>query len=130
MLAGDVTFAIDNLASYISQIQSGKMRALAVTSANRWPTLPDVPTMAEAGVKDFIVTSWAAFVFPAGTPRAIVDKVSAAMHTLAADPELQKRFEVAGARCLASTPEEALAYAAKERALWKDVVALSGARAE
>jgi tripartite-type tricarboxylate transporter receptor subunit TctC len=130
MLAGDVTFAIDNLASYISQIQSGKMRALAVTSANRWPTLPDVPTMAEAGVKDFIVTSWAAFVFPAGTPRAIVDKVSAAMHKLAADPELQKRFEVAGARCLASTPEEALAYAAKERALWKDVVALSGARAE
>ena len=52
MLAGDVTFAIDNLASYIPHIQSGKMRALAVTSAKRWPTLPDVPTMGEAGVKD------------------------------------------------------------------------------
>jgi tripartite-type tricarboxylate transporter receptor subunit TctC len=130
MLAGDVTFAIDNLASYISLIQAGKMRALAVTSAKRWPTLPDVPTMGEAGVKDFVVTSWAAFVFPAATPRAIVDKVSAAMRKIAADPALQQRFEVAGARCLSSTPEEVLAYAAKERKLWKDVVALSGARVE
>lgn len=130
MLAGDVTFAIDNLASYIPQIQSGKMRALAVTSAKRWPTLPDVPTMAEAGVKDFVVTSWAAFVFPAGTPRPIVDKVSQAMRKIAADPALQQRFEVAGARCLASTPEEVLAFAAKERKVWKEVVALSGAKVE
>jgi tripartite-type tricarboxylate transporter receptor subunit TctC len=130
MLSGDVNFAIDNLASYIPQIQSGKMRALAVTSAKRWPTLPDVPTMEEAGVKDFVVTSWAAFVFPKATPRAIVDKVSAAMHKVAADPTVQKRFEVAGARCISSTPEEALAYAAKERTMWKDVVALSGARIE
>ena len=130
MLAGDVTFAIDNLASYVPQIQSGKMRALAVTSAKRWPTLPEVPTMGEAGVKDFVVTSWAAFVFPAGTPRAIVDKVSAAMRAIAADKALQQRFEVAGARCLSSTPEEVLAFAAKERTIWKDVVALSGARVE
>jgi tripartite-type tricarboxylate transporter receptor subunit TctC len=50
MLAGDITFAVDNLASYISQIEAGTMRALAVTSAKRWPTLPDVPTMEEAGV--------------------------------------------------------------------------------
>ena len=69
MLSGDVTFAVDNLASYISQIESGAMRALAVTSAQRWPTLPNVPTMAEAGVKDFVVTSWAAYVVPAATPR-------------------------------------------------------------
>jgi len=54
MLAGDVNFAIDNLASYVSQIESGNMRALAVTSAQRWPTMPNVPTMAEAGVKDFV----------------------------------------------------------------------------
>ena len=58
MLSGDVTFAVDNLASYISQIESGQMRALAVTSAKRWPTMPNVPTMEEAGVKDFVVTSW------------------------------------------------------------------------
>jgi tripartite-type tricarboxylate transporter receptor subunit TctC len=128
MLSGDVTFAIDNLASYIPQIQSGKMRALAVTSAERWPTLPDVPTMGEAGLKDFVVTSWAAFVVPAGTPRPIVDKLAAAMKTIAADADVQKRFQVAGARCISSTPEEAIAYANRERAMWQKVVALSGAK--
>lgn len=130
MLSGDVNFAIDNLASYVSTIDTGKMRALAVTSAQRWPTMPDVPTMGEAGIKDFVVTSWAAFVFPVGTPRPVIDKVSAAMREIAKDADLQKRFLVAGARCIASTPEEATAYAAKERAMWKDVVALSGAKAD
>jgi len=126
MLSGAVDFAIDNLASYISLIQSGKMRALAVTSAQRWPTLPDVPTMAEAGMKDFVVTSWAAFVLPSATPRPIIDKLSQAMKKIAADPDIQKRFLVAGARVLSSTPEQAIAFAAKERAMWKGVVALSG----
>jgi len=130
MLSGDVTFAIDNLASYIPQIQSGKMRALAVTSAQRWPTLPEVPTMGEAGIKNFVVTSWGAFVVPTGTPRPAIDKLAAAMKTLAADADLQKRFQVAGARCISSTPEEAIAFAARERAMWKEVVALSGAKAE
>ena len=126
MLSGNVDFAIDNLASYIGQIQSGKMRALAVTSATRWPTLPDVPTMGEAGVKDFVVTSWAAFVVPAATPRPIIDKLSGAMKQIAGDAAVQKRFLVAGARILSSSPEEAIAFAGKERAMWKDVVALSG----
>ncbi len=114
MLSGDVNFAVDNLASYISQIESGAMRALAVTSAQRWPTLPDVPTMAEAGVKDFIVTSWGAYVLPAATPAAIVDKLSATHKEIAADEALQKRFLAAGGRLLSSTPEEAKAFAAKE----------------
>jgi tripartite-type tricarboxylate transporter receptor subunit TctC len=130
MLSGDVTFAIDNLASYVGTIQSGQMRALAVTSAQRWSTMKDVPTMGEAGVKDFVVTSWAAFVFPKGTPRGIVDKVAATMKTIAADESVQKRFQVAGARCISSTMEEARAYAAREAAKWKDVVALSGAKVE
>jgi tripartite-type tricarboxylate transporter receptor subunit TctC len=128
MLAGDVNFAIDNLASYVPAISSGKMRALAVTSAQRWPTMSDVPTMGEAGVKDFTVTSWAAFVVPASTPRPIIDKIAAAMKKIAAEEEVQKRFLVGGARVLSSTPEAALAYAAKERAVWKDVVAASGAK--
>lgn len=126
MLSGDVDFALDNLTSYIPTIATGKMRALAVTSAKRWPTMPDVPTMAEAGLQDFVVTSWAAFVVPAGTPRPIIDKLSAAMKKISADPELQKRFLAVGAHCLSSTPEEATAFANKERAIWKGVVALSG----
>ena len=126
MLSGDVTFAVDNLASYISQIESGSMRALAVTSAQRWPTLPDVPTMAEAGVKDFIVTSWGDYVMAAGTPQAIVDKLSAAHKEIAADEAMQKRFLAAGGRLLHSTPAEAKAFAAKETRMWQEVVRLSG----
>jgi len=126
MLSGDVTFAIDNLASYMSQIEAGTMRALAVTSAQRWPTLPDVPTMAEAGVPDFVVTSWAAYVVPAGTPRAMIERLSAAQKEFAADEAMQKRFLAAGARILSSTPEAAAAFAAKERVVWKEMVRISG----
>ena len=126
MLSGDVNFAVDNLASYVSQIESGNMRALAVTSAQRWPTMPNVPTMAEAGVKDFVVTSWSAYVVPTGTPRAMVDRLSAAHKEIAADKAMQQRFLSAGARILSSTPEEAHAFAAKERVLWQEVVRISG----
>jgi tripartite-type tricarboxylate transporter receptor subunit TctC len=118
MLAGDVNFAIDNLASYVAVIQSGKMRALAVTSAQRWPTLPDIPTMGEA------------FVLPAVTPRPIVDRVSATQRQIAGEQVIQERFLVAGARVLSSTPEGAIAFAAKERTMWKDVVAASGAKVD
>jgi tripartite-type tricarboxylate transporter receptor subunit TctC len=126
MLSGDVTFAVDNLASYVSQIESGAMRALAVTSGDRWPTLQNVPTMAEAGVKDFIVTSWGAYVMAAATPQAIVDKLSATHKEIAADEALQKRFLAAGGRILHSTPAEAKAFAAKETKMWQEVVRLSG----
>lgn len=128
MLAGDVDYALDNLASYVSAIDSGKMRALAVTSAQRWPTLASVPTMKEAGFDNFVVTSWAGFVLPAGTPRPIIDKLSAMMKQVAADPAMQKRFEVAGARILASSPEEIAAFAARERVMWKEMVQISGAK--
>ena len=130
MLSGDVTYAIDNLASYISNIEGGKMRALAVTSAQRWPTLPDVPTMAQAGMTDFVVTSWAGFVVPTGTPRPIIDRLAGAMREIAGDPAVQRKFQVAGARLLSSTPEEAAAKAAQERPMWKEMVRVSGARAE
>lgn len=126
MLSGNVDYAIDNLASYVPSIESGKMRALAVTTGDRFPTVPTVPTMGEAGQNDFVVTSWGAFIVVAGTPRPLVDKLSAAMKKIAGQPELQKRFLVAGARALSSTPEEAIAFANKERARWKEVVALSG----
>src|SRR5262245_4364720 len=130
MLAGDVIYALDNLASYVSLIENGKMRALAVTSAERWPTMPNVPTMAEAGLNDFVITSWAAFVVPTGTPRPIVDKLNAAIKDIAAEPALKARFLQAGARTLSSTPEAALAFANKEREIWREVVRISGAKAE
>jgi tripartite-type tricarboxylate transporter receptor subunit TctC len=126
MLAGDVNFAIDNLASYVSQIESGNLRAFAVTSAQRWPTMQSVPTMAEAGVKDFIVTSWGAYVLPKATPRAIIDRIAAAHKEIAAEEATQKRFLAAGGRLLSSTPEETHAFAAKETKMWQEIIKLSG----
>lgn len=84
--------------------------------------------MAEAGMPDFVVTSWAAFVLPKATPRPIVDKLSAALREITADPAVQQRFQVAGARAFGSTPEEVLALAARERTMWQEMVRVSGAR--
>ena len=130
MLSGNLDFAIDNLASYFSFLQSGQVRGLAVTSAERWPTMPNIPTMAEAGLPDFVVTSWGAFVMPAATPPAIVAKLSRAISEIAADASVQQRFLAAGARAISSTPQETVAFAAKERQKWSEVVRVSGARVE
>ncbi|WP_149538032.1 Bug family tripartite tricarboxylate transporter substrate binding protein [Siccirubricoccus phaeus] len=130
MLAGDLTFAIDNLASYTPVIAEGRVKAFAVTSPQRWPSLPQIPVMAEAGVPDFVVTSWCAWVGPAGMPRAVVDKVNAAMKEVAADPSVQRRFEQTGARCVWSTPEDAERHAAAQRPMLKEMVRISGARME
>ena len=128
LIAGDTDFAIDNIASCLSLIRAGRVRALAVTSDYRWPTLPDVPTTAEAGVKDFVLTSWGALVLPKGTPAAIVNKLSAAVQDIAADPALQQRFMNAGAKVVASTPAQTHAFAASERVKWKEAVQVSGAK--
>ena len=128
LLGGDTNFAIDNIATYMPLIRSGKVRALAVTSAERWPTLAEVPTMAQAGIADFVVTSWGAFVMPKGTPAPVVNKLSTALRAIAADPALQQRFMDAGARAVSSTPAETVAFAERERAKWKEVVHVSGAK--
>ena len=130
LLAGDVDFTLDNLASYVPLIQEGRMRALAVTSAERWPTLPDVPTMAEAGMPDFVVTVWAALVAPAQTPRPVIERLNGAMRQIVADPAVQERFLQGGARAVWSTPEEAAARAARERPRWQEMVKISGAQAD
>ncbi len=130
LLSGDLNFALDNLASYLPVIQEGRLRGLAVTSAERWPPLPNVPTMAEAGVPDSVVTSWCTLAFPAGVPRPIVDRLNAAIRQVAAEPAMQQRFQQVGAKVLWSTPEDAAAHAAKQRPMWRDLVQLTGARIE
>lgn len=128
LMAGDTDFAIDNIASAMTLIRAGKVRALAVTSNYRWPSLPDVPTTAESGVKDFVLTSWGALVMPKGTPAAIVSKVSAAVQEMAIDPSMQQKFMDKGAKLVASTPAQTHAFAASERVKWKEAVQVSGAK--
>ena len=130
MLSGDLDFAIDNLASYVPVITEGRMRALAVTSATRWPTLPDIPTMAEAGVPDFVVSSWQGFVFPAGTPAAVITRISEVLRGIVAEQAFKERFLRTGALAVWSTPEEFKARADRERGMWQEAVRISGARLE
>jgi tripartite-type tricarboxylate transporter receptor subunit TctC len=130
MLSGDLDFALDNLASYVPVIQEGRMRALAVTSAERWPTMDQIPTMAQAGMENFVVSSWQGFVFPTGTPRAIVDRVSAALRQIVAEPALQERFLRTGALAVWTSAEDLKARADRERPMWQEAVRISGARLE
>lgn len=130
VMAGTIDFAIDNVASYTALLRAGKARALAVTAPQRWPAFPELPTVLEAGVPDFVITSWGALVMPAATPAAIPLKLSQAMQEIAADPAMQERFLSAGARLTAATPQDTAAFAARERVKWKEVVRLSGAKLE
>ena len=128
VMNGTIDFAIDNVASYTSFIKAGKVRPLAVTAADRWPVLPEVPTMAEAGVPDFVFTSWGALALPAATPAAIVKRLSKAVQEISREPGLQERFLGAGARFVTGSPQETAAMAARERVKWREVVRLSGAK--
>ena len=125
---GDLDFAIDNVASYAAFLQEGKVRGLAVTSAARWPALPDVPTMAEAGVPEFVVTSWGAMVMPTKTPPEIVRRLNEAIASIMSTASFQERYLKVGARAAPSTPEQLAAYAARERSRWGQVVKASGAK--
>jgi tripartite-type tricarboxylate transporter receptor subunit TctC len=131
MLSGDVHFALDNLASYVPPIQEGRMRALAMTSAQRWPTMPDVPTLAEsAGPAGFVAASWAMWGFPAGTPERIVSRLAEEITAINASPELRERATIMGAQLLSGGPQAARARIERERDLWRDMVVASGARME
>jgi tripartite-type tricarboxylate transporter receptor subunit TctC len=130
LLAGDVHFMLDNLATYLPMIREGQLRALAVSSAERWPDLPEVPTIEEAGIPGFVITVWVNLVAPAGVPQPVVEALGRAMREAAADAEVQRRFLRAGARLRWSTPEAARARAVAERPMWRAAVQSTGVRAD
>ncbi|KDC13008.1 tripartite tricarboxylate transporter family receptor domain protein, partial [Bordetella bronchiseptica E012] len=97
MMAGMVPMAIDNLPAALAHIKAGKLRALAVTSPKRSPDLPDVPTMDEAGVKGYDVTTWWALFAPAGTPQPIIAKINKDVNALLALPDVKQSIAKQGA---------------------------------
>ena len=105
----------------LGQVRAGELKALAVTSTERWPALPDVPTAREQGVSDYDVTSWYGLVFPAGTPAPIVAKTNAALRKVLAMPEVRDKIAAAGALVKASTPEELGKHIEDEIAKWRVV---------
>lgn len=122
LLGNQFTFMIDNLPSSLPFIQAGKFRALAVTSDKRVPELPDVPTMAEAGVSDMVVTAWFGLMAPKGTPKDVIDKIYASAKTVLATPEIQDRFKKMGGTAGGNTPAEFSAFIDAERARWEKTV--------
>ncbi len=126
LLGQQFTFMIDNLPSSMPYIQSGKLRALGVTTAKRSSALPDVPTIAEAGVPGYEVSPWFAVFMPAATPKDIVAKVNAALLEAMKDPDVVKRFRAMGGQAGGNTPAEFAAFIDQERARWKQIVDTAG----
>ena len=104
-LAGNVDLLVSSVPSAMAQVKAGKLRPLAVTSAKRSTSLPDVPTVAESGYKGFDMSTWYGLLMPAGAPAPIVAQMNGAVNKLLATPEMQKAIHDQGAEPLAMTPE-------------------------
>jgi tripartite-type tricarboxylate transporter receptor subunit TctC len=128
VLAGRCQVAIDNLPGYLPHLQAGRMRALAVTSAERWFSLPDVPTVKEAGVPDFEAVAWFGFQAPARTPRPIVEKLAQAVVGIVNDPAVGERLREIGSTPKALGPADLDRYIAAENAKWGAVAKAAGAK--
>jgi tripartite-type tricarboxylate transporter receptor subunit TctC len=121
-LGGQIDILIHNTPVLLPHLKAGKLKALAITSDVRSPSMPQVPTMIESGVKGFEITAWFGFLAPAGTPKAIIDKVSADVKKVLAMPEVNKRIVDEATIVVGSTPEEYGAFIKAETAKWKDVI--------
>ncbi|WP_313379151.1 Bug family tripartite tricarboxylate transporter substrate binding protein [Achromobacter insolitus] len=129
LLAGQVDMMIDT--GSLAQVQAGALRALAVASRQRLPALPDVPTFAEAGVKDMYASAWYGIVAPAGTPSDVVQRLNKEVNAVVADPEMKKRMEGMGALVPeGQTPEAFGAFIRSEIDRYADIVKMSGAKME
>jgi tripartite-type tricarboxylate transporter receptor subunit TctC len=122
LLGQQFTFMIDNLPSSMPFIKSGQLRALAITGSTRSTELPDVPTMAEAGIKDMVVTAWFGFLAPAGTSPEIINKIYLATKKVVETPEIQKRFKEMGGFSGGDTPAQFNAFINSQIADWKITV--------
>lgn len=122
LLAGNVAMGFMTSLGLGQHVQSGKLRAIAVASPKRLPELPDVPTMAEAGLSDFHVLSWNGLAAPAKTPRPIIDKLNAEVNRILATPEVKKQLEALGGFPIGGTPEEFTKYVDSEIRTWGAVV--------
>jgi tripartite-type tricarboxylate transporter receptor subunit TctC len=127
-LAGRTQLTINVLTTLYPLIKAGKLRPLAIARAERWPALPDVPTLAESGFPDFIIDAWTGVVAPAGTPRAIVDKLNGAINDSLKTPEAQALFAKFSAVAKLGTPEEFKTYLAEQMQKWATIVKVANAR--
>ncbi|MBI0433800.1 tripartite tricarboxylate transporter substrate binding protein [Roseomonas sp. KE0001] len=130
LIAGNVQMSFQNLGTVAGHIQGGRLRALMVTDARRHPILPDVPSSAEAGLQDFVVTSWQAVMAPAGLPAPVQERLHAAMAEALNHPEVKPRLEQIGFTVVGSTPAEFRRFQEAEIARWREVIQTAGIKPE
>ena len=130
LIGGQVQLIFDSMPSAMPHVKSGKIRALAVTTAKRSPTVPDLPTVTESGVPGFDISTWYGVWAPAGTPKDIVNKVAGEMAKALQQPAVRERLAALGAEPVGNTPEEFAAYCQSELAKWSKIVKESGAKAD
>ncbi|WP_229729336.1 Bug family tripartite tricarboxylate transporter substrate binding protein [Agaricicola taiwanensis] len=128
VVGGQVPIQFDNLPSSTEYIKTGKLIGLAVTTKERSPQFPDMPTMEEAGVKGYETYSWNALFAPAGTPKEVVAKLNEAANKAIADPKVKEQLAVFSATTVGSTPEELGEHVKAELAKWAPIVKASGAQ--
>jgi tripartite-type tricarboxylate transporter receptor subunit TctC len=127
LLGGQVQLMFDNMPSALPHVKAGKLKALGVTTAKRFPAAPDIPTIAEAGVPGYEASSWFGVLAPAGTPKEIVNKLSSEIAKILQTPEIKERLLSQGAEPVGNTPDQFAAFIKAETAKWAKVVKESGA---
>ena len=133
VIAGNVTFMFDILVTVLPQVQAGRVRALAVTSATRSPHAPDIPTMAESGIQGFTEAGsdlWFGIVGPAGMPKAVVEKLNAKLIEAMRTPEIRQRVSAQSFELWTSTPEEFAKVIRVDHDKWGKIVKASGAKVD
>lgn len=130
LLGGEIDMLFESGPAVMPLIKDGKIKALAVGSQTRSVTLPDVPTVAEAGVPGFKAVAWAAFLAPANTPKPVIERLNVELKNVLAKPAIKERFATLGAETFSTSPEQAREFIKKEIENWAVAVKASGAKAE
>ena len=130
LLGNQIAIMFDNLPSVIPHVRSGKLRAIAITTATRSPELPNVPTIAEAGLPGYEAVSWFGLFAPAATPAPVLATLSTALAKVLSNPEVQKKISAQGGEVVNETPSQFAAFIKSETTKWGKVVKDSGANVD
>ncbi|SDB98285.1 Tripartite-type tricarboxylate transporter, receptor component TctC [Cupriavidus sp. YR651] len=130
ILSGEVQYTFINIPSVMAVKSNNRMRVLAITSAKRSPLMPNVPTMAEAGMPHMTMAAWYGVLAPAGTPPQIVNRLNAAINKAVADPAFRERMQTEGAETMADSPDYFKRFLADDIARWRQVVKTGNVKVE